>query len=426
MRILLLGGGGREHALAWKMVQSPFCGKLFIAPGNSGTALCGSNIAINPLDFEALAAFCRAEKITMLVPGTEEPLVAGIYDYFQARDELRHIPLIGPSLAGARLEGSKSFAKAFMGRHGIPTASYREYDAGNLREARAYLAGHSLPVVLKADGLASGKGVLICYTREEAMAALEGMLLQERFGSAGKRVVVEEYLKGIELSVFILTDGRDYLLLPEAKDYKRIGEGDQGLNTGGMGAISPVPIADAAFMSRISERIIRPTVLGLASEGIHYRGFLFFGLIRVGQDPYLIEYNCRLGDPETEVIIPRLKNDLVALFISLANQKLNPGVIAVDPRSAATVMLVSEGYPLAYRKGLEIRGLPAGTRDQIVFHCGTRDQEGRVLTDGGRVLSISSLAPTLQEALEASLRLAETIRFEGKYFRRDIGWEFAS
>jgi phosphoribosylamine---glycine ligase len=424
MRILLLGSGGREHAMAWKIRQSQLCNELFIAPGNAGTAQCGTNINITVNDFEQIGNFCLEQKIDMVIPGSEEPLVLGIYDYFKNKNLLQHIPVIGPSKTGAQLEGSKAFAKAFMQRHQIPTAAYREFDSNNFEEGKEYLQQHSLPVVLKVDGLAAGKGVVICESHEAALQEYEAMIQQHKFGDAGKKVVVEEFLSGIELSAFVLTDGKNYLLLPEAKDYKRIGEGDTGLNTGGMGAISPVPFADKNFMQKVTDKIIMPTISGLIDEKIDYKGFIFFGLIKVGKEPFVIEYNCRLGDPETEVVLPRLKNDLVELFAAVAGQNIHQLVIEQDDRVAATIMLVSAGYPEKYEKGKEIAGLPDFTADQMVFQAGTKINGSRLLTNGGRVMSVTSLAISLLMALEHSVQTAAQIQFEGKYFRKDIGWEF--
>jgi len=382
------------------------------------------NIGVS--DFAAIRAFCLDNNISMVVPGSEEPLVNGIYDYFQNDAALRHIPVIGPSTEGAKLEGSKAFAKEFMLRHNIPTAAYREFDAGNFDEGVAYLRRHSLPIVLKADGLAAGKGVVITSDREEAVKEFGEMINAAKFGDAGRKVVIEQFLTGIECSVFVLTDGKNYRLLPVAKDYKRIGEGDTGLNTGGMGAVSPVPFANEEFMKQVDEQIIRPTVEGLAKENIVYQGFIFFGLISVNGAPYVIEYNCRMGDPETEVVMPRLLNDLVELFAAVPGQQLGTIEVFEDPRAATTVMLVSGGYPGAYEKGREITGIPAQGKDQLVFHAGTIAEGGKVLTNGGRVLAITSLAGDLQVALAHSKQTAERITFGGKYYRRDIGFEFVS
>jgi phosphoribosylamine--glycine ligase len=425
MKILLLGSGGREHALAWKLAQSPHCSALFIAPGNAGTSGCGVNVNLSPLDFDAVGKYCVAESIGMVVVGPEEPLVRGIVDFFTADPALRHISVIGPSASGARLEGSKSFSKQFMDRHHIPTAAYREFNSGNFAEGIAYLQQHSLPIVLKADGLAAGKGVMICQNHVEAVAEFELMLQGNKFGEAGNTVVVEEFLSGIELSVFVLTDGRHFLTLPPAKDYKRVGEGDKGPNTGGMGAVSPVPFADATFMDKITQRIIIPTINGLSAEKIDYRGFVFVGVIKVGEDPYVIEYNCRMGDPETEVVMPRLKNDLVELFTAVAEQRLNELQVKTDPRIACTIVAVSGGYPGSYEKGLPITGLDQPlTGDTLIFHAGTRAEKGAILTNGGRVLCVTSFAETVYEAVDKSRDVLEKIDYDGIYYRRDIGYEF--
>ncbi len=424
MKILLLGSGGREHALAWKMAQSPACTALYIAPGNAGTAAHGTNVNIAVSDFEQIRAFCLEHQVDMLVPGSEEPLVKGVYDFFKADPALQHIPVIGPSAAGARLEGSKAFAKEFMLRHNIPTAAYREFSETSFDEGVAYLRQHTVPIVLKADGLAAGKGVVITSSHNEAVEEFKEMIRSAKFGDAGKKVVVEQFLTGIELSVFVLTDGKHYCILPTAKDYKRIGEGDTGLNTGGMGAVSPVPFAQGAFMQKVEDCIIRPTVEGLEKEGLEYQGFIFFGLINVEGDPYVIEYNCRMGDPETEVVIPRLQNDLLELFTAVQQQRLDQQTIHEDPRAAATVMLVSKGYPETYEKGKAITEVPAPTQEQLVFHAGTKAENGKVLTNGGRVLTVTSLASDLLSALTHSKQTAATIQFEGKYYRRDIGYEF--
>ncbi|UYQ93231.1 phosphoribosylamine--glycine ligase [Chitinophaga horti] len=424
MKILLLGSGGREHALAWKMSQSTQCTGLFIAPGNAGTAQYGTNVNIAGTDFDQIKNFCIDNKIELLVVGPEDPLVHGVYDFFTQDPELQHIPVVGPSKQGAQLEGSKAFAKEFMLRHNIPTAAYREFSEANYEEGVAYLKQHSLPIVLKADGLAAGKGVVIAATHEEALAEFAQMIKDAKFGDASKKVVVEQFLTGIELSVFVLTDGTSYKILPAAKDYKRIGEGDTGLNTGGMGAISPVPFAGKAFMDEVEETIIRPTVEGLAKENITYKGFVFVGLISVDGKPFVIEYNCRMGDPETEVVMPRLQNDLLELFTALHNGTLGTQTIYEDPRAAATVMLVAGGYPEAYEKGKEITEIPAARPDQLVFHAGTKAEGDKVLTNGGRVLTVTSLATDLHLALAHSKQTAESIQFDGKYYRRDIGYEF--
>src|SRR5580692_6957337 len=403
MKILLLGSGGREHALAWKLAQSPLCSALHIAPGNAGTAQCGKNIDLSPLDFDGLRRHCMAENIEMVVVGPEEPLVKGVVDYFAADPALRGIPVIGPSAAAARLEGSKAFSKKFMDRYGVPTAAYREFDPDSFAEGIGYLQRHSLPIVLKADGLAAGKGVVICQNPVEAVAEFELMLQGNKFGEAGNKVVVEEFLTGIELSVFVLLDGRDYLILPEAKDYKKVYEGDKGPNTGGMGAVSPVPFADQTFMAKVTDRIVIPTVNGLKTDGIDYKGFLFVGVIKVGDDPFVIEYNCRMGDPETEVVMPRLTNDLVELFNAVSGQTLRELRIRQEPRTACTIVAVSGGYPGSYEKGLPITGLdqplPA---DSLIFHAGTRTEQGVVVTNGGRVICVTSFADTVYEAVDRS------------------------
>lgn len=425
MRILLLGSGGREHALAWKLNQSVWANPLYIAPGNPGTAKCGINVPLDINDFNAVGKFCIKEKIEMVIVGPEEPLVNGIYDHFKANEELQKIYFIGPSKKGAQLEGSKAFAKEFMLRHKIPTAAYKEFSIDNYEEGLEYLEQHPLPIVIKADGLAAGKGVVICQNHVEAVAEFELMIQQSKFGEASKKVVVEEFLTGIELSVFAITDGKNYLLLPEAKDYKRIGEGDSGLNTGGMGAISPVPFATPGFMHKVEERVIKPTINGLHKEGIEYTGFVFFGLINVKGDPYVIEYNCRLGDPETEVVIARLETDLVGLFIAATQKELNQVEMRVDSRAAATIMAVSNGYPLGFEKGFEITGLDFDYGKQsFVFQAGTKEKEGKIVTNGGRVLCVTSLDKDLGEAVNISLDVLDNIHYEGIYYRSDIGYEF--
>lgn len=421
MKILLLGSGGREHAFAWKIRQSPLCERLFIAPGNAGTAALGENVPLNPNDFEAIGKFVREKEIGMAVVGPEEPLVLGIYDYFKNTPGLEQVRLIGPSKTGAQLEGSKAFAKRFMMERGIPTAAYAEFTADSLAEGLDYLARQQPPIVLKADGLAAGKGVLICRSVQEAQTEFRAML-GGKFGQASARVVVEEFLDGIEFSVFAITDGNTYKILPVAKDYKRIGEGDTGLNTGGMGAISPVPFADGELMARVESRIIAPTIRGLREIGAPYPGFVFFGLIRVGKEPFVIEYNCRMGDPETEAVFPRLQNDLVELMMALDDGNLSSIAIKEDPRAAATVILVSGGYPGDYEKGKAITGLDE-VEGSIVFHAGSKLENGRMLTNGGRVIALTSYGENFRQALALSLRNAGKIQYEGKYYRRDIGFD---
>ena len=424
MNILLLGGGGREHALAWKISQSQACKALFIGPGNAGTSSFGTNLPLDPTDFPSVGKACLHNGISMVVVGPEEPLVKGIVDYFLADNALSHIPVIGPTASAARLEGSKAFSKQFMIKYGIPTAAYKEFDADHFSEGSEYVKSHSIPIVLKADGLAAGKGVIICNSQLEAMAEFELMLQQDKFGEAGRRIVVEEFLDGIELSVFVLTDGDHYVLLPEAKDYKKIGEGDKGPNTGGMGAVSPVPFADNEFMLKVKERIVDPTIRGLKADGIEYRGFIFIGLIKVGEEPMVIEYNCRMGDPEAEVVIPRLKNDLVDLFQAVADKKLSEKTVEIDRRAVATMVAVSRGYPGIYEKGFPIAGLDEKYEDSLIFHSGTLLENGKVVTNGGRVLCVTSYAGSLQDAIRKSMVVLTRIDFEGMYFRRDIGYEF--
>lgn len=425
MNILLIGAGGREHTLAWKLKQSALCKGLYIAPGNAGTAQIGTNINLATTDFEGLTAFCISNEIEMVIVGPEEPLVKGIYDHFKNNPATAAIHVIGPSKEAARLEGSKAYAKAFMHRHHIPTAAYREFDATNFDEGMNYIRAHALPVVLKADGLAAGKGVIICQSHIEALAEFELMIQQAKFGEAGRRVVIEEFLNGIELSMFVLTDGKNYVLLPDAKDYKKIGTGNIGPNTGGMGAVSPVPFVNEAYLQKVKTAIIEPTIRGLHAENLDYKGVVFIGLINVNNEPFVIEYNCRFGDPETEVIIPRVDNDLVEILLATAQQRLNEITIQTSPRAAVTIVAVSGGYPNIYETGKEIHGLE-GTELEgtIIFHSGTIQQHTKVLTNGGRVLAITSLGNNITEAAEQSAYMLEQIFFEGIYYREDIGYEF--
>ncbi len=422
MTILLLGSGGREHAFAWKMTQSPLCEKLFVVPGNAGTAAIAENVAISPTDFEAVKALVLKENISLVVVGPEDPLVKGVYDYFKNDDSLKHIPVIGPSKLGAQLEGSKEFAKEFLMKHNIPTAAYDSFTAETVEEGCKFLETLQPPYVLKADGLAAGKGVLIIQDLEEAKTELRNMLVHAKFGTASSKVVIEEFLDGIELSCFVLTDGKSYKILPTAKDYKRIGEGDTGLNTGGMGAVSPVPYVDAVLMEKIETRIVKPTIEGFQKDGIEYKGFVFIGLINVKGEPIVIEYNVRMGDPETEVVVPRLKSDLVELFLSVADQKLGDFNLEVDPRSATTVMVVSGGYPEDFEKGKVISGLENIT-DSIVFHAGTKLDGKKVVTNGGRVIAVTSYGDNFQEAIKKSYQNIDKLSFDKMYFRKDIGFD---
>ena len=425
MRILLLGSGGREHALAWKLNQSVWTNPLYIAPGNPGTARCGKNVQLDIKDFEAIGKFCYLESIEMIVVGPEEPLVNGLYDYFKSKEELKNIYFIGPSQKGAQLEGSKAFAKAFMQRHQIPTAAYKEFTIDNYDEGVKYLQDHTVPIVIKADGLAAGKGVAICQNHVEAIAEFELLLHHAKFGDASKKVVVEEFLDGIEFSVFVLTDGKNYVILPNAKDYKRVGVGDKGMNTGGMGAVSPVPFVTPGLMHKVEERVIKPTINGLQKENIEYTGFIYFGLINVKEGPYVIEYNCRMGDPEAEVVLPRLENDLVGLFVAATQKELDKVKINWDPRATATVVAVSRGYPTGYETGYEITGIDQNFGKQtLIFQAGTREEKGKILTNGGRVLCVTSYGENIREAVHSSLEVLEHIYYEGINYRNDIGYEF--
>ena len=422
MNILILGSGGREHTFAWKMAQSPLCKSLFVAPGNSGTNQLATNVNISVTDFKAIKTLVLEKEINMVVVGPEDPLVQGIHDFFLQDEDLKQVAVIGPEKAAAELEGSKEFAKEFLVRHNIPTAAYQSFNASNVEAGYAFLETLNPPYVLKADGLAAGKGVLILDNLEEAKTELKSMLVDAKFGAASTKVVIEEFLDGIELSCFVLTDGKNYKILPTAKDYKRIGEGDTGLNTGGMGAVSPVPFATDAFLNIIEERIVKPTVSGLQKDNLPYKGFVFIGLIKVGDDPKVIEYNVRMGDPETEVVLPRLKNDLVEIFQAIANQTLDTIEIEIDERAATTVMLVSGGYPEAYEKGKEISGLEA-IEDSIPFHAGATIKDGKIVTSGGRVMAITSYGNSYQEAIKKSYQNIEKLHFDKMNYRKDIGFD---
>ncbi len=426
MNILIIGSGGREHTLAWKLKQSNQCSNLFIAPGNAGTALVGTNLEISINDFEGLKNAALENKVELIIVGPEEPLVKGIVDFFNNDAKTKHINVIGPSKNASQLEGSKAFAKSFMQRHGIPTAAYREFTADNYEEGVAYIKAQSLPVVIKADGLAAGKGVLICQSHIEALAEFELIIHRAKFGDAGNKVVVESFLQGIEVSVFAITDGENYLMLPEAKDYKWVGEGDKGLNTGGMGAVSPLPFFDDMLKQKIIDRIVEPTIKGLGKDELEYRGFIFFGLMINNGEPFVIEYNCRLGDPETEVIIPRMKNELVELFTAVINGKINEISISLDPRSAAAIVAVSGGYPGNYEKGKPIEGILDKTiEDSLVFHAGTLQKDKQIVTNGGRVMVVTAFGSNIREAAEQSVYMMEQLYFEDMKFRSDIGYEFA-
>ena len=422
MNILLLGSGGREHALAWKITQSSKCSQIFVAPGNAGIGQIATNVTVNPTDFEAVKQFVLANNIKMVVVGPEDPLVKGVYDFFKNDEQLREISVIGPSKHGAQLEGSKEFAKQFLVKNNIPTARYEAFTKNTVEAGCEFLTTLTAPYVLKADGLAAGKGVLILTDLAEAQQELRNMLVDAKFGDASSKVVIEEFLDGIELSCFVLTDGKSYKILPTAKDYKRIGEGDKGLNTGGMGAVSPVPFATDEFLKKIEDRIVIPTINGLKNDNIEYKGFVFIGLIKVGNDPFVIEYNVRMGDPETEVVIPRIKSDIVTLFQAVANETLADAVLEIDERAATTVMMVSGGYPEDYEKGKVITGLDK-VENSIVFHAGTAEKDGNIVTNGGRVLAVTSYGTNFKEALKQSYKNVEKIKFDKSYYRTDLGFD---
>ncbi len=422
MNVLIIGSGGREHTLAWKIAQSPLLNQLFIAPGNAGTTSLGENLPIGITDFEKIAESCLSKKIGMVVVGPEAPLVEGIFDYFKKRDDLKHIALIGPSQLGARLEGSKDFSKAFMLRHGIPTGAAATFSKENLEAGLSYLETQTAPYVLKADGLAAGKGVIITSDIEEAKASFKEMV-EGKFGDASSQVLIEQFLKGIELSVFVLTDGKNYLVLPPAKDYKRVGENDEGLNTGGMGAVSPVPFASKEFLKKVEEKVIKPTISGFQKEKIDYKGFVYCGLMNVADEPYVIEYNVRMGDPETQVVIPKIENDLLEIFDLLAKEKLNEVALKIDERFATTVVLASGGYPETYENGKEISGLNQENENSLVFHAGTKVENDKVVTSGGRVLAITGFGENMEQALKTAYERLGKIHFEKGYFRKDIGFD---
>lgn len=420
MNILIIGSGGREHAFAWKMTQSKKCDKLFVAPGNAGTGQIATNVDIKVDDFEGIKKLVLAESISLVVVGPEDPLVKGIVDFFKADKQLKKVKIVGPDASGARLEGSKDFSKAFMQKHGVPTAFSETFTRETLETGLAYLDKQSGPYVLKADGLAAGKGVIITESKDEAKASLKEMLTEGKFGEAGDKVLVEQFLKGIELSVFVLSDGKNYVILPEAKDYKRIGEGDTGLNTGGMGAVSPVPFADAAFMQKVEDLVVKPTLAGLQVEGIHYVGFIFIGLMNDEGNPMVIEYNARMGDPETEVVLPRIKTDFVKLMVAAADGKLDKIKLSINPKSAATTMVVAGGYPEEYKKG-DLMEIPEADKDTVIFHAGTKTTEAGVVTNGGRVIALTGLGRTMTAAVKKSQKMAKKVKFKKKYFRKDIG-----